>query len=438
MLNKFRENLEQHFPSLLQNKHLLAISGGIDSVVLCHMLVAAGVKFALAHVNFALRGKESDADQRFVEALAARLELKIHTQKFDCQAYAEDHKMSIQMAARELRYNYFKTLTQNHSYKKIITAHHAHDQIETFFINLIRGTGIAGLTGMPQENNIVARPLIRFSRKQIETYAKQHHIIWREDKTNASNYYLRNKIRHQISPILEQENPNFLRAFQGTQDKLKQIEQLAEDYVSLIYDKIVRETFSGFEINLNVLNTLPHPDAILYQLLKEFDFSDWDTVYGLRTAQAGKKVTTSAYILHKDRDILLLQKRKEKEIDETESYLLYPDNELVFPLGRLQISKVDKLGGFADTVAYFDAKKLKYPLILRKWQAGDYFYPLGMKGKQKISDFLINNKVALQDKENIYVLCCDKEIIWLVSHRIDERFKVQDKTQKITKITLKS
>ncbi|MDQ7917820.1 tRNA lysidine(34) synthetase TilS [Mesonia sp. MT50] len=432
MQHRFSKHIQENFPSLTSQEVVLAISGGVDSVVLAHLLQLSQVDFALAHVNFRLRGKESDADEVFVKELAQQLGCPFYVQHFDTKKFAEDHGVSIQMAARDLRYAWFEELCAQENYKSLLTAHHANDSLETFFINLMRGTGLTGLTGIPENNQLVVRPLLIFSREEIEAFAKENDISWREDASNQSNAYLRNKIRNQVYPILKEENPDVISSFLKTQAHLQESEALLEDYTALLFSKIVKETSWGYELAIQELKKIPNSKAVLYQLLKDFGFTEWEDVYLLLEAQSGKRVFSKTHQLLKDREVLILEKIKK---EEEGSFKVNAKEDLIFSLGILKQEKVEKIEEKTKNTAYFPIELLKFPLELRKWKPGDYFYPFGMQGKKKISDFLIDEKIPVTEKEKIWVLCNETDIIWIVNHRTDERYKIQP-TQNILKFNL--
>ncbi len=433
MEKAFKNEIKSQFPYLCNSKILLAVSGGVDSVVLTHLCKRAKLDLSLAHCNFNLRDKESKADEEFVANLAKELQAELFVENFDTVKYAKDNKLSTQMAARELRYQWFEELRLKHRFDFILTAHHANDNLETFFINLIRGTGLEGLSGINVDSNYIIRPLLKFSRKEIEAFAIANTIEWKEDSTNASTKYLRNKIRHDLVPILEEMNPQFLDTFLKTQSHLKENEQLVEDYLSLLYPKIVEKTDYGYSLDINYLKKIPNKAAVLYQLLKSFGFTEWNDVYHLLDAQPGKMVFSTSHRLVKDRDYLLLT-----EIDKTEDkiYEISKDEDFVMlPMGTFSFLEVANIDEKVSNCIYVDPDKLEFPLKVRKWQQGDIFYPFGMKGKKKLSDFFKNKKLSLPQKENSWLLCSGEKIVWVVNQRADRRFSITSPDQKIIKIT---
>lgn len=436
MEKAFKNLVKSEFPYLCGSKLLLAVSGGVDSVVLAHLCHDSKLDFSIAHCNFNLRGDESDGDESFVVDLADSLDVEVYTQSFDTQKYAENKGISIQMAARELRYEWFEELSGSVHFDYTLTAHHANDNLETFLINLIRGTGPEGLTGIKRENNEVIRPLLNFSREEIETFAREKHFKWREDSTNASDKYMRNKIRHQIVPVMQEINPQLLEGFAKTQDHLRESLDLVEDYISLLYPKIVEKDIYGYSLDVEFLKKVPNPKQILYQLLKSFGFTEWNDVYALLTAQSGKVVYSDTHRLIRDRRKLLLTERKEKSqnkeyrIDQGENIVMIPG------LGTLHISEVEKMGRLSKSCIYVPQEKLKYPLVIRKWKKGDFFYPFGMDGKKKLSDFFKDEKFSLPQKENTWILCSGRDIVWIIDHRADNRFAVKASDSKILKICI--
>ena len=432
MIKTFKLHIESHFKKLLDARVLLAVSGGLDSVVLAHLFSECKIDFEIAHCNFNLRGSESDADAVFVEKLAEKLHVKFHVQNFDTEAYAHDQKVSIQMAARELRYHWFEELCQLHQLPFLATAHHAKDDLETFLINLSRGSGINGLTGINAESDRLVRPLLPFSREEILAYAEANKLAWREDSSNASDKYLRNHLRHHAIPALEEAAPQFLTQFQKSQQHLKETALLLEDYTALLFSQIVTQSFKGYQFNIQKLKETPNTKAVLYQLLKDFEFTAWDDIYDLLDAQPGKYVATAKHRLIKDRDFLLLTEHQA----ETEEVLWYVDIEKI-DLNGLTLTKenVEKWDHLTKTEAIFDAEQLNFPLKLRKWEEGDWFYPFGLKGKKKLSKFFKDLKFSTIDKESVWLLCNDQDIIWVVGVRTDDRYKVTPNTSQFLKFT---
>lgn len=434
MEKDFKNHIKSEFPYLTTGKLLVAISGGVDSVVLAHLCKSAKLNFSIAHCNFNLRGMESDGDENFLLDLADALNVEIFTQSFDTRSYAEDAGISIQMAARDLRYNWFKDLCKSLKFDYILTAHHVNDDLETFLINFIRGTGLEGLTGIKVENEKVIRPLLKFSRKEIENFAREKKVHWREDSSNIDGKYIRNRIRQHIIPHMESINPQLLESFTRTQTYLKESFYLVEDYMALLYSQIVTKDVYGYRLNISILEKIPNKKAVLYQLLKSFGFTEWNDVEDLLTAQPGKMVLSSTHRLIKDRDYLILTETLSEKLPK--EFKISKGEEIVMlPIGTLTFHKVDKIGSTPPNCIYVAEDKLNYPLTLRKWNNGDLFYPFGMKGKKKISDFFKDKKLSLPEKEEAWLLCSEDKIVWVVNHRADGRFAITEPSQNILKIT---
>lgn len=434
MEKAFKDLLKSNFPYLSKANLLLAVSGGVDSVVLADLCHRAKLNFALAHCNFNLRDKESDSDEDFVKAMGQELDVQVFTQGFNTQKFASENGVSIQMAARDLRYEWFEQLRVQEGFDYVLTAHHANDDLETFLINLVRGTGLEGLTGIKTENNRIIRPFLKFSRKDIKSYAEEHKISWREDSSNSSKKYIRNRIRLDLVPLLEELNPQFLQGFLQTQSHLKESQDLVEDYISLIYPKAVKKNKYGYELDIEFLQKIPNTHAVLYYLLKSFGFTEWNDVYNLLEAQPGKMVFSATHRLIKDRGKLILTnhssdtKKEVYEIRENENFVM-------LPMGTFSISEVDEIEEKKKDCIYVNGDLLNYPLTVRKWQKGDYFQPFGMKGKKKLSDFFKDEKFSLPEKENTWLLCSGEKIVWVINHRADNRFAIKSPNQKIIKIT---
>jgi tRNA(Ile)-lysidine synthetase-like protein len=435
MLQKFKNHLHHHFPFLNGKKLLLATSGGIDSMILLHLFRQLEYEIAIAHCNFQLRAMESFADQNFVQEYADANKIPIFVTQFDTQAFAQDYKLSTQVAARELRYNWFYELLETENYDYILTAHHADDNLETFLINLSRGTGLEGLTGIPEQNENIIRPLLLFSREEIEVYAKENTIQWREDSSNASDKYLRNKIRHHLVPMLKELNPHFLSSFHKTQNHLQEAQTMVEDAAIMVYQQVAKQAGDDIHFDLNQLLKLPNYQSYLYQWLKEFRFSAWEDIYDLVESQSGKHIFSSEYRLLKDRDSLILSpinfisKEKTYSIEENQQEINDP-----IPLS---FSKVSEMHLVSNTAIFVDADKLQFPLLLRHWQEGDFFQPFGMDGKsKKVSKLFKDEKLSLLEKENTWLLCSNNQIVWVIGIRQDDRFKIENTTQNILKIQL--
>ena len=429
----FENHINKNLSFLKEAKLLIAISGGLDSVFLAHMCHHLKLDIVLAHCNFCLRGEESDADETFVLNLAKQLKVEVFTTHFDTNAYVKTTKQSVQMAARELRYNWFETLSKQLKCHYILTAHHADDNLETFLINLSRGTGLEGLTGIPVINNNTVRPLLPFTREAIKNYAKAHKITWREDSSNASVKYIRNKLRHDVIPVLKEINPTFLQNFNKTQGFLKEANTLIANQVVTVSKTIVKKIDKNtLEIDIKGVKALKEPKPYLYQILKPYNFTSWDDVLNLLDAQAGKQIWSKTHRLIKDRNCLILTKIS---LDTQNVIPVDIDKaSQLFPFGTLAFTKVERIEDKNLSTIYLDQDLLTQPLKLRKWQEGDYFYPIGMSGKKKLSKYFKDQKLSLLDKEHVWLLCSGNTIVWVVNKRADNRFKVTPKTLNILKI----
>ncbi|WP_235015699.1 tRNA lysidine(34) synthetase TilS [Aquimarina sp. AU58] len=436
LLQEFKDHITENLSFLSGSKLLIACSGGLDSVMLVRLCQALHLQYSIAHCNFKLRGEESDEDANFVTQLSEALQSSVFITQFDTKNYAVDHNLSIQMAARELRYDWFKKLALEHQFDYILTAHHTDDNLETFLINLSRGTGIEGLTGIPEVNGIFVRPLLPFSRAQILTYAKKNDWQWREDSSNKSAKYLRNKLRLDVIPELKGVNPQFLENFNTTLEYLKQSNEFIKNQVTLLKKELFEVSENDIiKIPINRLMDYGDPKASLYFLLKEYDFTAWGDIEHMITGQSGKQIFSGTHRLVKDREYLLLSPISEK-IEDRNYNIPEAESMLMIPPGTLKFKMISEISDIDLKTIYVDKEKLKYPLTVRKWKEGDYFYPLGMKGKKKLSKYFKDEKLSLLAKERVWLLCSGKEIIWIINYRADNRFKIIPQTKQILKITI--
>lgn len=432
MLTKFQNHINQNLSFLKGKKLLLAVSGGIDSMVLVNLCFQSKLDFAVAHCNFQLRGEESNGDEDFVKSQTEKLQVPIFIERFNTKAFAEQNKLSIQVVARNLRYEWFYTLLANHNFDYILTAHHLDDSLETFLINFTRGSGIEGLTGIPEQNDKIVRPLLVFSRNEIEAFAQENQITWREDSSNASDKYLRNKLRHEVIPVLNVLNPSLLSSFKNTINHLKLTQSLAQDAAKSLYQKVVSEEEKHTVIDLTKLLKHRNYKAYLFDWLQPFGFADWSSVYDLINAQSGKQVLSNTHILLKNRDSLLLFSKQNVVSDEV-FWIQKEQSEVKIPL-KLSICNASDISHQTTNVIFVDEDKLQFPLTIRRWQEGDFFQPFGMTGTKKLSKYFKDEKFSLLDKANIWLLCSDDKIVWIIGERQDDRFKVTANTTKILKI----
>ena len=416
-------------------KFLLAVSGGKDSCVMAHLFFEAGLSFDIAHCNFNLRGEDSIRDKNFVIQLAQKYNVKCFTTDFDTIRIQKNSGESIEMVARKLRYDWFHKIGENYDF--IVTAHHANDNAETVILNMIRGTGLKGIIGIPAQNGKIIRPLLSFTADEISNYAKEHNLKYCEDYTNKENKYQRNKIRNLILPQLKEINPQIIQTLNNNTHIWKKQYQI---YQSNIHQKIEQYLHQEKEykyINIKDLDKDPFKDLVLYELLSPHGFSESDIQDMIETLthQSGKKFYSQTHIVFKERDKLIIALL---ENENTFSKTYHSIEELAkdnFQIELISIKQHDYFSVNANT-AYFDADKIKFPITVRNWQKGDYFYPFGMEGKMKLSDFFNNQKIDNYKKSKIKIMCSKKNIIWIVGYRSDNRYKVDtQKTKHYYKIT---
>ena len=438
MLKDFQNHIENQLPFLANGKLIIAISGGVDSVVLAHLCKRLKFNYVLAHCNFNLRGEESDADEDFLLELADQLEVEVFIQSFDTKAYANANKRSIQMAARELRYDWFNELATQLQFDYILTAHHADDNLETFLINFTRGTGLNGLTGIPILNENIVRPLLPFSRETIEAYADTNTIIWREDSTNSSRKYLRNKLRHEVVPILKDINPQLLDSFRRTIENLNDTADIVEESLNAVAKRaIVDMGDSGITYKVSEFKKVNNPKAYLFEMFKDYGFTQWNDIFDLLDAESGKQVLSHSYRLIKHREYLILTDLKAfTNVNLTLSEVDVNNGIIETPIGRLTFEIVESIASTSKNTIYLDKEKLIIPLELKLWSEGDYFQPLGMTGKKKISKYLKDEKLSLVEKENTWLLTSNNNVVWVIGKRADDRFKVTEQTNCIVKIQI--
>jgi tRNA(Ile)-lysidine synthase len=430
---EFKNHINTSFPHLRKGKFLLACSGGLDSVVLTHLCHRAKVDFALAHCNFGLRGEASDGDEDFVKKLAKKLDKEFFVIHFNTVEYMNKNKVSLQMAARELRYEWFQALMEQKGWKTLVTAHHADDNLETFLINLSRGTGIDGLTGIPEKTASISRPLLKYSREHIEAYANERKLEWREDSSNQETKYLRNKIRHQIVPLLKELHPTFLNNFNQTQHYLRQTSGIAEDHINQLKEKFFISDEKVIKIPIAEMLKLKPIEGYMFALLHDYGFTEWNDVLSLLTAMGGKEVRSKTHRLLKHREYLLLE---EISIPQSLEYVIYEEDKRIEEPLQMSFDFVDRLEETGNTILYVDKETLKYPMTVRKWRKGDYFYPFGMSGSKKVSKFFKDVKMDRISKEKQWLLCSEDNVVWIMGKRGDERFKVTPKTKQILKIRI--
>ena len=456
MIEVFKNHIKDYFSEQMNAKIGLAISGGLDSVVLAHLLKAAGADLTFIHVNFNLRGTESDDDEKFVRDLATSWNIEFHSKSLETKQYAQDHKLSTQMAARALRYAFFKELVHNKAVDFVATAHHLDDQLETFLINLGRGSGLQGLTGIPRINDYVFRPLLPFTREQILSFAKSQKIDWREDSSNASKDYQRNALRHEVIPGLKKHVPKFMGNFQDSLRYLDSANNLVELELSRFRAVPERRSLSGVEasrsesvttqenghqyLNISELKNYPETQIFLHYLLRETGLSAKEAIK-LLNSESGKRLNSSSHVLLRDREHLILSEKPKNDlveitVDEVGTYDLTSGQHLEVGLFKTADWKKTIAEESAPNVLLLDADLVSFPFHLRSWKKGDKINPLGMRGYQKVSDILINHKIPLIDKENFLVLKSGDEVLWLAGLKTSNMFKITPSTTQILKFRL--
>ena len=421
---------------------LLAVSGGVDSMVLMSLVRAAGYRFAVAHCNFHLRGEESDGDEFLVESEVRKLGVAYHVAHFDTYGEVASTGDSVEMAARRLRYGWFDELCNAHGYSVVVVAHHIDDSIETHFINMLRGTGARGLTGIAPRNGRVVRPLLFATREDIEMYAAQNEIPFRVDSSNMSMKHLRNRVRHEVVPMLKEINPQFTSIMQRNMTHLGQAQSFIDASMANIKRAVLSETRGVYRVDVASVDASLPRNFVIYEILSsEFGFRREmvaDICSAIDSGATGRRFFASDMVAVVDREAILVMpitKGDDVEVSvdcDTASAAL---GEVTFTFETLAMESVETLNQGAD-VALIDADRVAFPLTIRRWREGDTMVPLGMTGRKKISDMLIDAKVSLADKREQYVLLSGDDITWLVGRRIDNRYAVKKHTSRVLRVSI--
>ncbi len=430
MIEKVRSYIKENRLLKPDDRVIVGLSGGMDSMTLIDVLLSLGYNCMAVHCNFHLRGEESERDAAFVEQWCESAKVGLVSVDFDTYRYAAEHKISIEMAARELRYKWFEDIRKEHHADAIAVAHHRDDLAETVLLNLIRGTGIRGLSGISPKNNSIVRPLLGISRDEIEAYVDERKLPFIFDSSNSDDAFVRNFLRLNVIPLLEKINPSVKNSIYRTAQHVGEARKIYDFYV----ENQKKAIFAGNRINIDKLKTTLSPATMLFEILSPFGFnaSVIEDICQCLDSIPGKVFYSNDYRLIKDRKDLILDKISDENFSQREYAIDKVSQEITDPI-RLKISflsgniTINKDARFL----YADADKLSFPLTLRKWQPGDWFIPFGMKGRKKLSDFFTDRKFSLPDKENAWVLTSDEDIVWVVGERSDDRFKITESTENV-------
>ncbi len=436
LLNQFINNIKHQNLFHQKDKLLLAVSGGVDSVVLCELCKQAGYDFSIAHCNFQLRGNDSNRDEAFVKELSKKYNVDFFTKKFDTTTIAKQQKKSIEETARDLRYNWFYELIHHSPFTiHIVTAHHADDNIETVLMNFFRGTGIKGLHGILPRQNKIVRPLLFVHKNELLAFAKENNLSFVNDYTNQQNDFTRNYFRNELIPSIKKIFPEAEENILKNITRFSEAEQLYHLAIELHKRKLLEVKGNEMHIPVLKLQKVNPLATIVYEIIKDFNFTSHQTkeVIDLLKSESGKYIQSSSHRIIKNRNWLIISSNK---TENAQNILIEEVNKkIVFENGELQMEKYATFQiKNSPSIAQLNLKEIKFPLLLRKWKQGDYFYPLGMQKKKKLSRFFIDQKLSLTQKENIWVIESNKKILWIIGLRIDDRFKVTDTTKEVLQI----
>lgn len=438
MLSRFLEYSREEKLFTGGSRVLLAVSGGIDSMAMAWLFRESGTEHSIAHCNFSLRGAESDGDEEFVKSWAAANNIPFFSTRFDTLGYAATRKISVQMAARELRYGWFSSIILQEGFDALAVAHNLNDNVETFIINLLRGTGLTGLTGMKQHNGDVIRPLLFASREEISSFASEKKIGYREDSSNVQLKYTRNRIRHTVMPVMEKVNPGMLDAITDTMRHLASSSEIVDVYISKLAGEVFRSDGEEAEADIKSLISLTPVAPHIYELFRRYGISPKQTeeVIALLRSDTGRFMFTSTHRLLNDRGRIIITPRNSQapeeycfnSIDEMRISGLFSDIRLAVPTEETIPS--------SPLIASLDLDLVTFPVTVRPWEPGDRFMPLGMNKMKKISDFLIDLKVPVSNKEKVLLLVSETGVIWVMGYRIDDRYRITDQTARVLALTL--
>jgi len=439
MQQKVQNYIQKHELLTPTGRVIVGVSGGADSVVLLHLLHSLGYDCVIAHCNFHLRMAESDRDEAFVLNLSKILKVPYYHIDFETTKYAETHHISIEMAARDLRYAWFYELLEKHKAQAIAVAHHADDSIETLLMNLVRGTGLRGLTGISCRNGKVIRPLLCCTREEIENYLILHDLEHIEDSTNATLDYQRNKFRNVVLPLLEEINPSVRQTLYDSIERFEGNLAIYNQAIEKIQNEVENNAVDTLMLDIELLKKQVHLPTIMYELLHVYGFgvTTIQQITEQLDGESGKLFYSNSHRLLKDRKCLIISKIA--PVSDDIYWISETDTEILNPL-RLKLSKIQIIPDFQVSkekdCVHVDAAKLKFPLQLRRWTEGDSFFPFGMKQRKKISDFFIDNKLSRFEKEQSWLLISGEDIVWIVGQRVDNRFRVSEKTKEVIELII--
>lgn len=439
---RFREHIEQSALFNPEHRLLVAVSGGADSMVLLHLLRHnTPASLAVAHCNFGLRGADSDGDQALVEKTAASMKIHCYVKAFDTTKYAEKEGISIQMAARDLRYAWFGELLQEEGFDRVVIAHHRDDVVETVLLNLIRGTGIMGLLGIRAKSGNIVRPLLFASREEIIHYAKETGIVYRDDQSNFDTHYRRNFVRHRIIPLIEELNPAFTDTLIRETESLSSVFEIYDTFVDNLRNSLLKEDNGRYMVKIHDLRNKVTDPHLLCALLSPFNFnlSQCISIMNAFEAEPGRLFMSEEYTLLKDREFIIIEQSNsstEGAVFKIERNTEAIEQPLNLRFRRMLRTKQFSIPGDRK-IAAIDADRITFPLILRCWQPGDYFVPLGMKGRKKLSDFFTDRKIDRMQKTRTWILCNGDEIMWIVGNQLDDRYKITSSTRNILMVEWK-
>jgi tRNA(Ile)-lysidine synthase len=437
MYDDFKKFISENFLIKPGERVLLAISGGIDSMVMAHLFLKLGIETGIAHCNFSLRAEESDNDEKLVQQFSENHNIPFFTTRFDTKSIARKRKISVQMAARELRYEWFEEIREKFNFDSIAVAHNLNDNIETLIINLIRGTGLTGLSGMKSKNKRIIRPILFATRHSIEDYCKKEGINFREDRSNTDTKYTRNKIRHLVLPVLREINPSIETTLNETAGRFSDLNNIISEYISSLRNNITERKGMLIYLNISILKPHLHNKSILFELFKPYGITNvqLNDLLKVINGRTGARIFTESHRIIKNRKDLIIS---QEEVKNEPAFIVNNLTQLKKAPGieSAEYLKISAEFQIPDdsSIACINAEKIIFPLIIRKWKPGDHFYPLGMKQKKKLSDYFIDRKLSIFDKENSFILESDGKIVWIVGDRLDNRFRITPSTEKILMI----